>query len=543
MKKKIINQMIIAILLSIFLILTVYAIEPSTSLEPIADGPFKPDWESLKQYQCPDWFRDAKFGLWANCEPQGAAEAGDWYAQRMYREGSEQYKYHLAHYGHPSEFGYKDLCNSWKAEKFDPEKLIALYKRAGAQYFVALANHHDNFDCYDSKYQPWNSVNIGPKKDIVGMWAKAARTAGLRFGVSNHSSHAWWWLDVAYGHDVTGPKAGIPYDGWMTKADGKGKWWEGYDPQDLYTGLHTVDPRSITDPAEYKKWLDAATKWKNTSPPNDRAYVDKWYNRTVDLINKYHPDLLYFDNIGLPLEDAGLKVAAHFYNDSVKRNNGKVDVVLTTKGVEDDRRKAVVLDIERKRSDMLLPNPWQTDTCIGHWHYDRSIFENHQYTSADTIIKELVDIVSKNGNLLLSIPVRADGTIDEDEIAIVTAIGDWMQINKEAIFGTRPFAVCGEGSTQIKDNKSAEQKKSYTAEDIRFTTKGDTLYAILLGWPGNFTTVTIRSLAESKLPAKIQSVQMLGYDGPIEFNRDNEGLKVKMPGKKPCDHAIVLKIR
>ncbi|HLV81964.1 MAG TPA: alpha-L-fucosidase, partial [Chthonomonadaceae bacterium] len=200
----------------------------------LAPGPFAPNWESLKQYRCPQWFQDAKFGIWAHWSPQCVPEQGDWYARNMYLQGSDQYNYHVAHYGHPSKFGYKDICNLWKAEHWDPDRLIRLYKRAGAKYFVALANHHCNFDCWNSKYQTWNSVNIGPHKDIVGIWAKTARRYGLRFGVTVHSARSWNWFEVAHGSDKTGPLAGVPYDGSLTKADGKGQWWDGYDPQDLY---------------------------------------------------------------------------------------------------------------------------------------------------------------------------------------------------------------------------------------------------------------------------------------------------------------------
>ncbi|MBP8302611.1 MAG: alpha-L-fucosidase, partial [Phycisphaerae bacterium] len=215
----------------------------------IAQGPFQPSWESLKsQYQCPDWFRDAKFGIWAHWSAQCVPEQGDWYARHMYVQGTPQYEYHVKNYGHPSKVGFMEIDNLWKAQRWDPEKLMALYKRAGAQYFVALANHHDNFDAYNSKFHPWNSVNVGPKKDIVGTWAKVARANGLRFGVSNHSAHAWHWFQTAYGYDGEGPSAGVRYDAFtLTQADGQGKWWEGLDPQQLYTGRNIVIPDGSMD--------------------------------------------------------------------------------------------------------------------------------------------------------------------------------------------------------------------------------------------------------------------------------------------------------
>ena len=197
-------------------------------------GPFTPDWRSFRQYECPEWFRDAKFGIWAHWSPQCQPEQGDWYAYHMYKQGSRQYKYHVEHYGHPSKFGYKDVCNLWKAEKWDPEKLIQLYKRAGAKYFVAMANHHCNFDSWNSKYQPWNSVNIGPKKDIVGIWAETARRHGLRFGVTVHTARAWEWYEVAHGADTTGPLQGRALRRRADEGRRQGQVVGGLDPADLY---------------------------------------------------------------------------------------------------------------------------------------------------------------------------------------------------------------------------------------------------------------------------------------------------------------------
>ena len=275
---------------------------------PIAAGPFKPDWRSFAQYECPEWFRDAKFGIWAHWSPQCQPEQGDWYAQHIYEQGSRQYAYHVAHYGHPSMFGYKDICNQWKADKWNPEKMIRLYKSVGAKYFVALANHHDNFDCWDSTYRPWNSVNVGPKKDIVGTWAALARKHGLHFGVTVHSARAWEWFDAAQRSDTSGPLKGVPYDGILTKADGKGKWWDGLDPADLY-GPHGAD----------------------RTPAAREAYIHKWFCRTKQLVDKYQPDLLYFDDTTPPLGDAGMSVVAHFLNSSMAARGGKMDVVYNTK--------------------------------------------------------------------------------------------------------------------------------------------------------------------------------------------------------------------
>ena len=515
-----------------------------TAVLPIATGKFSPNWESLSQYQTPDWFRDAKFGIWAHWTAQCVPEQGDWYARKMYIQGDHDYDYQVAHYGHPSVFGFKDIDNLWHAENWDPEKLMQLYKRAGAKYFVALANHHDNFDTFDSTYQPWNSVNIGPHKDIVGTWARVARENGLRFGVTSHASHAWAWFEVAQGHDKTGPLAGVPYDGLLTKADGVGKWWQGYDPQDLYAQNHTPGKGLVWD------W-DAS---KGASIP-DAAYCAKFFNRTIDLINKYHPDLLYFDDTILPLyqvdSEIGLKIAAHFYNSNMQLHNGQLEAVLNGKNLEPDQRKSLVLDIERGRSNTIEPLPWQTDTCIGNWHYQLSVFQHHRYKTAQTVIQTLCDIVSKNGNLLLNIPVKGDGTIDSDEIEFLEQMAAWMDVNSECIFSTRPFTIFGEGppvtTTSPTTTKSLgfnENKQRPLGEhDIRFTTHGSTLYAIAMGWPqtGKLTIKTLAAHSDA-YPGDIQSISLLGSDSKLTWTRDDAGLTINLPDAKPCDYAYAFKI-
>ena len=500
-------------------------------------GPFQPSWDSLKQYQCPDWFRDAKFGIWAHWTAQCVPEQGDWYARQMYQEGNHDYEYQVAHYGHPSQVGFKDIDHLWHAEHWDPEHLMGLYKAAGAKYVVALAQHHDNFDCFDSKYQPWNSVKIGPKKDIVGAWAKAARKAGLRFGVTSHGSHAWSWYEVAQGADTKGPLAGVPYDGHLTKADGKGKWWEGLDPQDLYAQNHAPGKGGLV-------WDWNADR--GSSVP-DRAYCEKFYNRTVDLLDKYHPDLLYFDDSVLPLygvSDVGLRIAAYHYNSSIKHHRGRLEAVLNGKGLNEDQQKAMVHDFERGRSDKIVPHPWQTDTCIGDWHYNRSVYENHRYKTPDQVVKMLVDIVAKNGNLLLNIPVRGDGTIDPDEVKFLQGMAAWMAVNEEAIFGTRPWTLSGEGPVKIKGGGFSEGgEERLTAEDMRFTTKGHTLYATALGWPEDGGKFVVKTLAAGApgIVGTVQSVHLLGH-GSLPFTRMAHGLEVTLPAAKPCDHAYALKI-
>ncbi|MDQ8202151.1 alpha-L-fucosidase [Pelagicoccus sp. SDUM812003] len=522
--------------------------EPSvivdTSVEPVASGKFEPTWESLAQYEVPEWFRDAKFGIWAHWGPQCEPERGDWYARNMYCQDHWQYDEHLEQYGHPSTFGFKDIINEWKAENWDPDKLMELYQRVGAKYFFALANHHDNLDLWNSKYQPWNSVNMGPKKDLIAGWATAAREHGMKFGVSVHAAHAWGWYETAQGADQTGPLAGVPYDGDLTKEDGKGTWWEGYDPQDLYEQRHEPAPGFEEPTSIWGRW-----EWGNGLTPPDQDFCDRFYNRTVDLIDSYHPDLIYFDDTALPLwpvSDAGLKLAAHFYN---RRNQWRGDDgVLFGKVLDPDQRQCMVWDIERGRSHKIEPEPWQSGTCLGDWHYNKGVYENNGYKSARTIVHTLVDVVSKNGNLLLSVPLRGDGAPDDAEIAILEGIAAWMQINQEAIHGTRPWKVMGEGpqmeATEADDRpKFNEDKvKPFTAEDVRFTTKGDTLYATLMSVPSVDISIESLGTAAGLYDGEIGHVTLLGSDEELAWSQTSRALVIEAPKKVPSDIAIVFKI-
>ncbi len=518
---------------------------PDTAAEKMQPGPFEPTWASLAHYRVPDWFRNAKFGIWAHWGPQCEPEQGDWYARLMYVQGQPQYEWHVAHYGHPSEFGFKDVIHRWRAENWDPDKLVALYARAGAQYFVALANHHDNFDLWDSKYQPWNSVRVGPKKDLIAGWAAAARAHGLRFGVSVHAAHAWSWYETAQGSDQTGPLAGVPYDGKLTRADGRGKWWDGLDPQDLYAQNHVPSPDFRDYKSIWSRW-----NWDNGVSLPDAAYCEKFYNRTMDLINRYQPDLVYFDDTALPLwpvSDAGLRIAAHFYNSNAARHHGRNEAVLFGKILDEQQRRCMVWDIERGQSNAIEPEPWQTDTCLGDWHYRRSIFEQHRYKTADTVIHTLADVVSKNGNLLLSVPVRGDGTIDSDELAIVEGIARWMDVNREAIFDTRPWAVFGEGPASsgaalTGPGFNEGKGRPFTTDDIRFTTRDGVLYAIVLGVPTGPTT--IKSLGrEAKYERRpIAQVELLGHPGKLAWTREPDALVIQPVAPAPCEHAIVYRI-
>ena len=472
---------------------------------------FQPTFESLKQYRCPDWFRDAKFGIWAHWGPQCFTETGDWYARNMYIEDSPQYKYHVEHFGHPSKVGYKDIVVKWKAENFDPESLIRRYKKAGAKYFVSMGVHHDNFDIWNSKHHAWCAAKMGPKKDIVGMWRDAARKAGLRFGVTEHLERSWSWFNVNKGHDTKGQYANVPYDG--------------NDPkyQDFYFPPHEDNNRN------YPK--DPPDSWKQN-----------WLNRITNLIDSYQPDLLYTDG-GIPFGEVGRRMVAHLYNQGLQWHRGKQEIIYTIKNVKDAlhgdyEEGCCMLDLERGVVGGIQPEPWQTDTCVGDWFYKRGI----TYKTPQTVIQMLVDIVSKNGNLLLNFPLRPDGTLDSEEDRIIEGITQWMAVNSESIYGTRPWKVFGEGSAQETGGQFSERRaKIYTPQDIRFATKAKTLYATLLAWPER--QATIKSLGPSGAwPGKIHKVTMLGVDQALKFLRGPEGLRVDMPNRRPGEYAYVLKI-
>ncbi len=525
-----------------------YQVPVSEADEPMQTGKFKPTWESLeKDYQAPEWFRNAKFGIWAHWGPQCVEGSGDWMAREMYMEGTRKYKHHVEHYGHPSEVGFKDILPLFKAEHWNPDKLVAFYKKIGAQYFFALGNHHDNFDLWDSKYQPWNSQNIGPKRDILAGWAAAAKKQGLPFGISFHADHAWTWYEPSQRYDRSGEKMGVRYDGTLTKADGKGKWWEGYDPQDLYAQNHPMSEGSWADGMIHRQWA-----WGNGVAMPTQKYVTNFYDRTLDAINRYNPDLIYFDVTALPfypISDAGLKIAAHFYNHNMAVHKGKLEAVMLCKILDENQRKALVWDVERGAPNKILPEPWQSCSCLGDWHYNTSVYERGSYKSAASVAKLLVDIVSKNGNLLLSVPLRADGTFDEKEEKILNEFGDWMAINKEAIYDTRPWKIFGEGpiaDSDIKINAQGFNEGAYTnatAEEKRFTQTDKALYVTLLAWPKE-AQVTVKSLAlnSTLYPKKISRVELLGY-GKIPFHRTADGLVITLPTQRLNNIAPVIKIK
>jgi len=470
--------------------------------------PFDATFESLSTFECPDWFRDAKLGIWSHWGPQSVPRYGDWYARHMYRQGSEQYLHHLRMYGHPSQSGYKDIVRQWKAERFDPADLMDRFVAAGARYFVAQAVHHDNFFNYEASVNPWNSAKVGPGKDIVGLWKAAAEERGLPFGLTEHLGAALTWFAVNKGSDRHGPLAGVPYDG--------------------------------TDPAYRDLYLDNA----KYLPAEDIVVQDPWYGQdpawhaywlaaVTEMIDRYQPDLLYTDG-PVPFGEAeytpGLTAIAHLYNTSAGIHG-------TNRAVyqQKDRRPEVsvvgVMDIERSQTPGINPRPWQTDTSVGDWFYNvRDV-----YKTGGHVIEMLVDIVSKNGNLLLNVPQLPDGTLDLECTQLLDDLGAWMRACGEGIHGTRPFRVFGEGPSSVVIDGFTENRVGWTASDFRFTRRENTVYAFQMAWPEDGRAV-IRSLADHET---VTGVRLLGH-GPVPFEQAHGILVVRLPDTAPLNVANCL---
>lgn len=463
----------------------------------VNNGPFKPSDTSFKKYQYPAWFRDAKFGIWAHWGPQAVPRQGDWYARNMYIQGSEQNKYHVAHYGHPSKFGYKDIIPLWKAEKWDPAKLMALYKKAGAKYFVSMGTHHDNFFLWNSSLHRWNAVQMGPHKDVVGIWQKEAKKNGLKFGVSEHLGASYTWYQPSHNADTSGAYKGVLYDA--------------NDPAyaDLYHPKAKADDRG---------WYTTDPEWQRT-----------WYKSIKELVDTYHPDLLYSDG-GFPFGDIGRDMLANFYNGNVAYNNGQLTAVYNCK---QPSQGMWVQDLERGVQDSISPYPWQTDTSIGDWFYRTG----QTYKSATDIIRMLVDIVSKNGNLLINIVQTPEGDLEPDMLNTLDEIGKWTAANGEGIYGSRPWKKFGErpeNAVKVKSDNFNEDRMKYTAEDIRFTSNGNKLYAFLLDIPT--ADIRIKSLGKSSVIniKKIRSVKLLGSKEKIQWQQVADALVIKKPVNLPA---------
>ena len=488
-------------------------------LPRITPGPFTGTRESLTKYKIPEWLRESKFGIWSHWGPQSAVGYGDWYARNMYIEGSPQYKYHLRRFGPQSKVGYKDLVDLFTADRWDPDALMNLYVEAGAKYFFSMGVHHDNFDLWNSKYQPrWNAVVKGPKKDIVGLWEQAARKRGLFFGVSEHLSNSFDWFAPSHLADSFGPNSGVPYDG--------------SNPAyaDLYHD-YTGEPANFAATAE-PMGRNAPQRWK-----------ERYLERIRDLIDQYHPDMLYTDG-GIPFDKYGLAAVADLYNVNAKLHSGRMSAAYFSKVGSDCAVGTCVLDRERGVLDGIWPEPWQTDTCIGDWHYKSGI----QYKSAKKVIDLLVDIVSKNGNLLLNFPLPASGELDADERKVLKGITEWMSINSQGIYGSRPWTIYGEGpATEVKAGTGMNEgkKPDLTARDYRFTTKEGSLYIFVQGWPTSSCVIESLGSATAQRPGRVAAIEMLGVSKSLTYKQNETALQVTLPDDKPrgSEIGVTLKVK
>ncbi|WP_157208944.1 alpha-L-fucosidase [Mariniflexile maritimum] len=470
---------------------------------------FEPNWESIKKnYKDPEWFNNQKFGIFIHWGAYSVPAFGsEWYPRQMYMDTatftaqltpektgpSAAYTHHKETWGDQKNFGYKDFIPMFKGEKFNAAQWIDLFKKAGARYVIPVADHHDGFAMYKSNTTRWNAFDMGPKRDVLGELFKEGRKQGLIMGASSHYAFNWSFYNKKDRFDTT-------------------------DPQ--YADLYSPKGKDLTQPVS-------------------NEFKQKWWDRTVDLIDNYQPDILWFDfYLDIPdYADMRPKIAAYYYNKGLEW--GK-EVVINDKNFDHEAfpEGTVIYDLERGKLPGIRKLPWQTDTSIGKnsWSY----VSNWQSKTANQLIDDLVDIVSKNGNLLLNVGPKSDGTIPEDQKEILLQIGNWLSINGDAIYDTKYWKTFGEGPTEVKKGHHSEgQNKDFTGQDIRFTKKGNKLYAIMMAWPEN-NSVLIKSVKSSE--NKVSNVKMLGSDEILKWSQNNKGLSVEMPSKKPGNFAFVLEL-
>lgn len=466
---------------------------------------FQPTWDSLKTYTVPDWYQDAKFGIFLHWGPYCVpAFRNEWYPRHMYLPGTPEFEHHVKTYGPHHQFGYKDFIPQFKAERFDPHAWVALFAEAGARYVVPVAEHHDGFAMYDTPLTRWNAAQMGPKRDVIGELAAAARARGLAFGVSSHRAEHWWFMNGgrAYDSDVNDPRYA-----------------------DFY------------GPAKESPTMDISEAWKSRdwTPRPDAQYLEDWLARCCELVDKYQPQVFWFDwwIEQIVFQPYVQRFAAYYYNRGLEWGKG---VAINYKN-HSFPVEAAVWDIERGQLSDLRPLFWQTDTSVSKnsWCY----IEGHEYKTAADIVQDLVDIVSKNGCLLLNLGPKPDGTIPEPEQHILREIGAWMKVNGEAVYGTRPWRIYGEGPTRLEAGGFTDTKRPpYTGQDLRFTKKGNSLYVTALAWPG--ARLAVRSLAAGRFDAAaVKQVTLLGREGALSWRQDAQELTIELPaGAESATPAI-----
>jgi alpha-L-fucosidase len=522
---------------------------------PIAEGPFKPTWESIdKNYTAdPAWLRQAKFGIWVHFGPQSAGESGDWYARKMYQPGTLAYKNHLRKQGPPSTVGYKEMLHTWNPQNLNPLKLAQTYHDAGARFLIIQGVHHDNFDNWNSVYQPWNSVNLGPHRDLVGEWAQASRAVGLRYGVAFHHEYTWWWYQPAFGSDPTGPRKGVPYDANETLADGKGKWWEGYDPRLLYG----VNLRAYKNVADVKYRPDEGIFQDHLEYA--RWYATRWALRMMDVINHYDPDFIFTDGDSThPFSgyatgtgykaDAIQRVVADYYNRTLQLH-GKVDTFSIVKFHPPQRGIATTFEGTFPKG-IKTDQIWLGENAVGDWFY-----APHFTYSTRALVLYLLEVVSRDGDYAVNISLRPDGSLDEGSQHMLKGVGAWMKVNGEAIYGSHAWVKLGEGviekdghlrtlpEGQLGDKQAAFQ---FGSSDFRFTQGVDgAVYAFALHVPKPGSRVRIRSFgsAAGLLPGPIKTVTLLGSNKNLVWHQQQDALEIQTPSQLPSEIAIAFRIQ
>lgn len=522
---------------------------------PIVTGPYEPTWESIEANYpgTPEWLRDAKFGIWVHFGPQSAGESGDWYARKLYVEGTSAYENHLKRYGHPSEVGYKEVLRDWNPVKFNPENLVDIYNNAGARFLIIQGVHHDQFDLWNSKYQPWNSTKIGPHRDLMDEWEKAARQAGMYFGITFHHEYSWWWWQTVFQSDTKGEKAGIPYDGNLKMEDGKGKWWEGLDPRYLY-GVNLREYETVAEAAN-SPWFPPKAGIFNGHLEYANWYAKWWALRVMDAVDKYRPDFIYTDGTDQqPFSGAGTgvgykcdamqRVIADFYNRSLLQR-GKVDVFSIVKfrhqtnGTVNTCENVIPENIKTDQA-------WIAETPVGDWFYGPDFVY-----SSDGVIRYMLEIVARDGAFGLSVPLLPDGTLDEECVKMLKEVGEWMRINGEGIYGSSAWKVLGEGGGDKLNvlpggfiGRNHMEHKFYST-DFRFTVgKDGKLYAWCMTVPEAGEKLKIRTLGIGKnlFKEQISSVELVGTEEKIEWRQNEDGLDIVYPHSLDLKTAVGFKI-